>query len=33
MKYGLSKDQLDQIKRIIAGYKEIEEAILFGSAQ
>ncbi|MFA7418396.1 MAG: restriction endonuclease subunit S [Melioribacteraceae bacterium] len=31
MKYGLSIEQLTLIKKIISGYGEIEEAILFGS--
>ncbi len=31
MKYGLSEEQLEQVKTIIAEHKEIEEAILFGS--
>lgn len=31
MKYGLSEEQLAQIIQFIAGYSEIEQAVLFGS--
>ena len=31
MKYGLSIDQLDEIKQILAGYPAVETAVIFGS--
>ena len=31
MKYGLSEKQFDEVIKVISGFKEIEEAVLFGS--